>query len=118
MAEQIVTYIALREFTVGDRVVKKGEPVREAETWKRPDNWIKRGYIAVSFREADELDDIAADAAVPVSGAAALAAIGVKDLRKLAKDAGFKGYSKLKRDALVELLVESESSESQVLADA
>ena len=108
MAELRETYIARRTFKVGDRVVQPGDPVPEAETWRRPQSWVNSGHLAVTFREVtdDELAEEAAAAAADDADDAAedLEGLSVADLRELAKERGKTGYSKLKKPELVELL--------------
>jgi hypothetical protein len=38
-------YVAAKQITVGTRMVEKGQPVPEADTWSDPSLWIDSGHI-------------------------------------------------------------------------
>jgi hypothetical protein len=110
MPELVETYVARRRFTVGDREVKPGDPVPEAESWRRPGTWVNSGHLAVEFREMTEEEIERRDRAVEAESvdetdqAAVLAELSMPDLRALAKEMGLKGFSKLKKEELVALI--------------
>jgi hypothetical protein len=127
MARVVESYVARKRFTVGDRIVEAGDPVPEAQEWRRPQAWIDSGYIAAVFVDADEFaanreasrearDEIAQgrvlydsasdDPEVDVDALRdGYASLNVGDLRALAKEQGLTGFSKLRKDALLDLLV-------------
>ena len=108
---QIESYLARKPITVGDEVRQPGEPVPEAEGWRRPQAWVASGHLALTFREVSDEEYAAILAGVPfvVDGGADeegvdLVDLKVDDLRALAKERGLTGFSKWKKDKLVAAL--------------
>lgn len=96
---RVETYVARKRMQVGDRIVNPGDPVPEAESWRRPQSWVNSGHLAVAFRDSDDVPT-----PIEEDTADGLESLSVPDLRALAKDRGLRGYSKLAKADLIERL--------------
>jgi len=113
MGVRVESYVARKTFDVGDRKVHPGDPVPEAERWRRPHTWVDSGHLAVVYRDETEEEKQRREEVVDAESvdandqAAVLAELSMPDLRALAKELGLKGFSKLKKPELVELIAGS-----------
>lgn len=88
MAEhRIQTYVAAKEFVVGNRIVRPGDPVPEAEGWRRPQSWVNSGHLTVAYRDMTAKEVAARQSAITAEDrgpAGDLADLSGEDLKELA----------------------------------